>query len=82
MISIHAPRMGRDQPGERSPHSKHDFNPRAPYGARRAVAADFHIRAHISIHAPRMGRDYAAVVVAAVEIDFNPRAPYGARHHP
>ena len=35
-----------------------DFNPRAPCGARRAVATVDDHRSAISIHAPRAGRDY------------------------
>ena len=38
VISIHAPRMGRDGSGAGSGLSSADFNPRAPHGARRPTA--------------------------------------------
>ena len=57
LISIHAPRVGRDQWKERSSCGWQYFNPRAPCGARlhvfRAIIDIF----SISIHAPRVGRD-------------------------
>ena len=57
VISIHAPRMGRDFRFFGGVHAAKNFNPRAPYGARhRASRARLKLR-RISIHAPRMGRD-------------------------
>ena len=57
MISIHAPRVGRDgQRDDGDIHSRH-FNPRAPCGARHATSYDELLGGSISIHAPRVGRD-------------------------
>ena len=56
-ISIHAPRMGRDAAPAARWRAKHDFNPRAPYGARHSGVSDKAGAQAISIHAPRMGRD-------------------------
>ena len=59
VISIHAPRVGRDSHrqscGGRHPH----FNPRAPCGARPRHCYLAQGRRPISIHAPRVGRDGA-----------------------
>ena len=58
IISIHAPRAGRD-PASRPPPGRttENFNPRAPCGARRRHPAGHPHRVSISIHAPRAGRD-------------------------
>ena len=57
IISIHAPRVGRDGEEIGSTAVDTDFNPRAPCGARPV----HHLRRvddlAISIHAPRVGRD-------------------------
>ena len=78
-ISIHAPRMGRDSRSSAAIIRPHDFNPRAPYGARRTHARADGGDAAISIHAPRMGRDAEYGRVKFLAEHFNPRAPYGAR---
>ena len=57
MISIHAPRMGRDEPSAAGQRRLGNFNPRAPYGARPRSANADRASNFISIHAPRMGRD-------------------------
>ena len=56
-ISIHAPRTGRDPPCCRGTRVPRNFNPRAPYGARRADGAHVRDGVHISIHVPRTGHD-------------------------
>ena len=56
-----------------------NFNPRAPYGARRSVPPRVHGGASISIHAPHTGRDSHLVPCTGSTPYFNPRAPYGAR---
>ena len=78
MISIHAPRAGRDSPVWRPGAGTIDFNPRAPCGARPAGAAaigpltDFNPRAPCGARrGPEKGPSHAS--------DFNPRAPCGAR---
>ena len=57
-----------------------DFNPRAPYGARRCFALVIRLIKGISIHAPHTGRDLLYRRIRSKVFDFNPRAPYGARH--
>ena len=78
-ISIHAPHTGRD--GLLSPirTALCNFNPRAPYGARRFVTFSTRATSKISIHAPHTGRDSGIASLQFVVDHFNPRAPYGAR---
>ena len=57
VISIHAPREGRDAVHCRTTGCPVDFNPRAPRGARQRYSADIAQQQYISIHAPREGRD-------------------------
>ena len=56
-ISIHAPRVGRDVEKYGEDSKNHNFNPRAPCGARPAVIHSDFVPQEISIHAPRVGRD-------------------------
>ena len=56
-----------------------NFNPRAPYGARRSAHKPKSQRSAISIHAPHTGRDHHAQRSNHAGKNFNPRAPYGAR---
>ena len=56
-ISIHAPRVGRDQPSEGCAGIPCYFNPRAPCGARLEYGEIGYEQEMISIHAPRVGRD-------------------------
>ena len=55
------------------------FNPRAPYGARRAKPRKGICNGQISIHAPHTGRDGTILQHVCPYFYFNPRAPYGAR---
>ena len=57
-ISIHAPRVGRDDVFLDYERQAHHFNPRAPCGARRDGFNPHLAVCDISIHAPRVGRDY------------------------
>ena len=79
LVSIHAPRAGRDS----SPHLPYRpfgrFNPRAPRGARRGAARDDDPGEDVSIHAPRAGRDGRRLLIESRQGRFNPRAPRGAR---
>ena len=79
LISIHAPRMGRDRSPRRDCRPRRDFNPRAPYGARHEQTKNPQAASAISIHAPRMGRDWRRPRALFSVLHFNPRAPYGAR---
>ena len=79
MISIHAPRTGRDCSCSSSRCRAGHFNPRAPYGARRLRSvlacgvSDFNPRA------PYGARHAGVPPVTLPPMNFNPRAPYGAR---
>ena len=79
VISIHAPRVGRDQPVSLAPVLPKNFNPRAPCGARPGELINFLAQYDISIHAPRVGRDASVRLVNSASFNFNPRAPCGAR---
>ena len=57
-ISIHAPRVGRDDEELYMEVSVVNFNPRAPCGARQHWVQLLGGVEVISIHAPRVGRDY------------------------
>ena len=57
VISIHAPRVGRDAASGNTSRLAGYFNPRAPCGARRAGHRQPCGALQISIHAPRVGRD-------------------------
>ena len=78
-ISIHAPHTGRDVRWCNAPTSQHNFNPRAPYGARLGGIWAVLLLCHISIHAPHTGRDKWFNGEEHDNGYFNPRAPYGAR---
>ena len=77
-ISIHAPRVGRDQAIFATGLFSRDFNPRAPCGAR-LQGMSLLFKCMISIHAPRVGRDPDDPHPGPPVRHFNPRAPCGAR---
>ena len=79
LVSIHAPRAGRDRPVSPMPTLRPCFNPRAPRGARHADDLLASGLAVVSIHAPRAGRDRGGDSRAGAGKGFNPRAPRGAR---
>ena len=81
VISIHAPRVGRD-PFRRPARSRgNKFQSTRPvWGATRDAHRAVE-RTPISIHAPRVGRDPDGRERDVWHsTDFNPRAPCGARH--
>ena len=57
VVSIHAPRAGRDRGGFDEMAGLECFNPRAPRGARPGQWAELFKNRGVSIHAPRAGRD-------------------------
>ena len=82
VISIHAPRAGRDQSGSYPEPFQRYFNPRAPCGARLAgseyreiAMSDFNPRA------PCGARLAFLQVAIYIKFNFNPRAPCGARRY-
>ena len=78
-ISIHAPRVGRDDELQRR-GAVGCISIHAPrVGRDKQTPVRIPMKYLISIHAPRVGRDQAAWYLLARERYFNPRAPCGAR---
>ena len=78
-ISIHAPRVGRDNCICVDIRVSLHFNPRAPCGARRSLTATLTMLMNFNPRAPcgaRPGRRTSC----STRKYFNPRAPCGARH--
>ena len=78
LISIHAPREGRDYVPLDLKTDKF-ISIHAPREGRDKALIGTVQNGKISIHAPREGRDYAENGKALLNRDFNPRAPRGAR---
>ena len=78
LISIHAPRVGRDGcfVPARSPRA---ISIHAPRVGRDQLQPPPMYGGGISIHAPRVGRDCKDCIYYHKENNFNPRAPCGAR---
>ncbi len=79
VVSIHAPRAGRDRWRSSGVEARSCFNPRAPCGARLWKVVIMSTIVIVSIHAPRAGRDGDNYRDSKNRIGFNPRAPCGAR---
>ena len=79
-ISTHAPLAGRDHRGLCPVSDQHDFNPRAPCGARpRGLTAPRPIRTYFNPRAPCGARRCSGARPRLRRLYFNPRAPCGAR---
>ena len=78
-ISIHSPRVGRDDHRARVIAAAQYFNPLAPRGARPAHDLESKRPVAISIHSPRVGRDFRRREGVLWSYYFNPLAPRGAR---
>ena len=79
-ISTHAPLTGRDL-DRRCRMARHgNFNPRAPYGARRPERLLSDGRNGFQPTRPLRGATVERCLIARFCYYFNPRAPYGARH--
>ena len=74
-ISIHAPRVGRDQSKSVGNSKAVYFNPRAPCGARRGGSANQTHIGVISIHAPRVGRDAVQMLPPQLQPQFQSTRP-------
>ncbi len=80
VISIHAPRKGRDASFERICNFIDLFQSTRPArGATLPLSCNASASATISIHAPRKGRDFIVSISLPTPSYFNPRAPQGAR---
>ena len=78
VISIHAPVWGATHHSSPSTHSRLDFNPRAPCGARRRAASPRSCRSYFNPHAPCGARQRRRPLNMRRPY-FNPHAPCGAR---
>ena len=82
IVSIHAPRVGRDSPLSFIKRFCKLFQSTRPvWGATRGVLRG-DVAVDVSIHAPRVGRDHLFLVMCCHNFSFNPRAPCGARLNP
>ena len=79
-ISIHAPHTGRDVAPNAIKPMPMDFNPRAPYGARRCTKCHTADAEGFQSTRPIRGATTSSIGASCLSINFNPRAPYGARH--
>ena len=80
-ISIHAPRVGRDNIAEHTRKINQRFQSTRPgWGETQAKYPQSQFY-QISIHAPRVGRDVRRSRSNQRLTNFNPRAPCGARRH-
>ena len=79
MISIHAPREGRDVLSSHIAATSFRISIHAPREGRDKTLSAVLPVIMISIHAPREGRDDIMVMTVIDDNDFNPRAPRGAR---
>jgi len=75
LVSIHAPRAGRDADAAHHVLEVSSFNPRAPRGARQGRPDGGVVRENVSIHAPRAGRDVAGAVHWTLTIGFQSTRP-------
>ena len=79
LISIHSPRMGRDDLLAEKTGISQNFNPLSPHGERRETRPSAWQLCAISIHSPRMGRDCNSGSIPTSRRDFNPLSPHGER---
>ena len=79
VISIHAPRVGRDVLHRPELAGPSDFNPRAPCGARQEKTYTFNQKKVFQSTRPVWGATGSITELNGVMVDFNPRAPCGAR---
>ena len=79
IISIHSPRVGRDDLGNSDIFRSRNFNPLSPCGERHLPKLLAISTCRISIHSPRVGRDKEVDGKKYVKGDFNPLSPCGER---
>ena len=78
VVSIHAPRVGRDWRNPFTPIPISSFNPRAPCGARRMEELNPWLLDSFNPRAP-CGARHVLLFSVGFYLSFNPRAPCGAR---
>ena len=79
IVSIHAPRAGRDVTLSPLCTTWKSFQSTRPARGATSGACSVSYVTVVSIHAPRAGRDKNIPIASSVETGFNPRAPRGAR---
>jgi len=79
MVSIHAPRAGRDAPIDYAHSRSRSFNPRAPRGARQRHYNVAEGELMFQSTRPARGATRAGRKSTSRTFRFNPRAPRGAR---
>ena len=79
MVSIHAPRAGRDLRLGQSAEDGTLFQSTRPVRGATGEKTRVRIGIFVSIHAPRAGRDLVCLTSVMAQGCFNPRAPCGAR---
>ena len=82
IVSIHAPRVGRDVGKGNACVLEVIVSIHAPRVGRDNQVHRFEVREPVSIHAPRVGRDLGWCCFTRKQRCFNPRAPRGARPCP
>ena len=75
LVSIHAPREGRDRCGASSPTASGTFQSTRPVKGATHDGSTMQIDVAVSIHAPREGRDSRGTWCCCRRCRFNPRAP-------
>ena len=80
-ISIHSPRMGRDEKYHLQPITI-DISIHSPRMGRDGHHQPKAGGGTISIHSPRMGRDLTKWGIKSTDLDFNPLSPHGERPPP
>ena len=75
VVSIHAPRAGRDAATRMRSRRHRCFNPRAPCGARQALQDDGTMLCDVSIHAPRVRDPGQGVSIHAPRAGRDGRPP-------
>ena len=79
IISIHAPRTGRDGRQLCGRVRRGYFNPRSPHGERRCPALRPIRRRHFNPRSPHGERPAYTFRCWLLRLDFNPRSPHGER---
>ena len=79
IVSIHAPRVGRDTADRAARRYGARFNPRAPCGARQLLSSSSPSMGSFQSTRPVWGATELMSRKAGIKCCFNPRAPCGAR---
>ena len=78
-ISIHSPRMGRDELRNRYNVCGEDFNPLSPHGERRKYWCSVYNCKSFQSTLPAWGETKYILIFIHLPINFNPLSPHGER---